>query len=62
VAESYNNLGLVYDDQDNYDKAFEYHEKCLVIALKTVGAEHADTKNSQQWITNTRNKINAQGK
>ena len=62
VANTYNNLGSVYDSQGNHSKALEYFEKSLAIRLKTLGAEHPSTKNTQQWITNTRNKINAQGK
>ncbi len=35
-------LGRCEDKFANYDKALEYHEKCLAIRLKTLGEEHPD--------------------
>jgi tetratricopeptide (TPR) repeat protein len=35
-------LGRCEDKFANYDKALEYHEKCLAIRLKTLGGEHPD--------------------
>ena len=40
VATSYNNLGLVYDNQKNYTKAIECYEKSLKIRLRVLGEEH----------------------
>ena len=30
-AISYNNIGMIYQDQGNYEKALEYYSKCLAI-------------------------------
>ncbi|GMH57950.1 hypothetical protein TrLO_g7276 [Triparma laevis f. longispina] len=38
-----NNLGSVYDDLKNYEKAFEYYEKDLKGSEKTLGKNHPDT-------------------
>jgi tetratricopeptide (TPR) repeat protein len=35
-------LGRCEDKFANYNKALEYHEKCLAIRLKTLGGEHPD--------------------
>jgi len=42
VADSYNNIGITWDDKYEYDKALEYYEKSLAIWLKTLGGEHPD--------------------
>ena len=46
MADSYNNLGLVYGSQGDYHKAIEHHTKSLSIRLKTLGAEHPHVANS----------------
>ena len=43
TAAAYNNIGVVYDNQNEYDKALAYHEKALVICEKVLGAAHPDT-------------------
>ena len=43
TATSYNNIGLVYDDQGNYPKALEYYGKALEIYEKVLGKEHPYT-------------------
>ena len=40
MARSYNNIGLVYDNKGEYDKALEYYQKSLAIKLKQLGPEH----------------------
>ena len=40
VAESYNNLGGVYQDLGQYNEAKEYHEKALIIKKEIFGGEH----------------------
>ena len=47
VAMTYGNMGLVYYNLGNFEKALEMHERDLEIKLKTVGPLHAsvaDTK------------------
>jgi hypothetical protein len=44
VGASYNNLGVVYVSQGQYDKAIEYYEKDFVIRLKALGPDHPQTK------------------
>ena len=50
TATSYNNIGLVYDNQGNYAKALEYYEKSLAIDLKVFGENHPDTAMSYNNI------------
>ena len=50
VANSYNNIGSIWDDKDEYDKALEYYEKSLAIYLKTLGGEHPDVATSYNII------------
>lgn len=52
TAESYNGLGLVYDDLGDYDKALEYHKQALNIREKILGKEHPDTAMSYNNIGN----------
>ena len=40
VAESYNNLGGVYQDLGHYNEAKEYHEKALIIKKEIFGEEN----------------------
>ena len=40
VAQSYNNIGLIYDSQGNYEKSLEYYNKALEIYEKFFGTEH----------------------
>ena len=43
TATSYNNLGLVYDNQGAYAQALEYYNKALEIREKVLGKDHPDT-------------------
>ncbi|QVJ81666.1 Tetratricopeptide (TPR) repeat [Prevotella sp. khp1] len=43
TAKSYNNIGIVYFDKGEYDKALEHHLKALDIRKKVLGTEHPDT-------------------
>ena len=36
IGAIYNNVGLIYMNQGNYEKAFEYYSKCLAIS-KEIG-------------------------
>lgn len=40
MATSYSNIGVVWDNKGEYDKALDFYQKCLVIRLKSLGAEH----------------------
>ncbi|XP_046855133.1 uncharacterized protein LOC124448164 [Xenia sp. Carnegie-2017] len=42
VATSLNNLGNVYSDTGNFDKAIEFHEKALEIRKQSLGPNHVD--------------------
>ena len=42
VARSYNNLGMLYQNQSRMDQAEEYLRKALKIRLKLCGEEHGD--------------------
>ncbi|ETO02802.1 hypothetical protein RFI_34611 [Reticulomyxa filosa] len=42
VASSYNNLGGIYDNKEEYDKVIEYYEKSLKILQDKLGSDHID--------------------
>ena len=50
TAMSYNNIGLVYNSQGDYDQALEYCQKALEIFEKALGAEHPYTKTVKENI------------
>ena len=50
IAASYNNIGVVYRHQGNYNKALEYLNKALDIRVKVLGLEHSKTAISYRNI------------
>ena len=50
TADSYNNIGIVYNELSEYEKALEYHFKALKIREKILGTEHPDTAMSYNNI------------
>jgi hypothetical protein len=50
VGASYNNIGNVYTNKGDNDKALEYYKKDLDISLKSLGSEHPLTKQTQSYI------------
>ena len=46
TANSYNNIGAVYDNKGEYEKGLEYYLKALEIREKALGKEHPDTATS----------------
>jgi tetratricopeptide (TPR) repeat protein len=52
TADSYNNLGVVYDNLGDYNKALEYHFKALEIRKAVLGENHSDTAISYNNIGN----------
>lgn len=50
LAALYNNLGVLYCDNTNYDKALEYHNKALSINIQLLGTDHLDTATSYNNI------------
>ena len=40
VADTYNNMACVYDNQGKYDEALAMHEESLSIKLKKLGDDH----------------------
>ncbi len=50
TASSYNNIGIVYDNLGDYDKALEYHNKALEIFKDVLGENHPDTASSYNNI------------
>ena len=57
TASSYNNIGAVYDDLGDYDKALEYHFKALEIRKDVLGENNADTAGSYNNIGNVYDKL-----
>ena len=50
TAQSYNNLGLIYDAMGEYDNALIYHNKATSIREKVLGIEHLDTADSYNHL------------
>jgi tetratricopeptide (TPR) repeat protein len=50
TAQSYNNIGLVYYNQEDYAKALEYYQEALDIQEKVLGKEHPHTATSYNNI------------
>lgn len=50
IAVSYNNIGWVYTEQCDYDKALEYYDKALAIYKKNLGPKHPDIATSYNNI------------
>ena len=42
VADTYNNMAIVYKSQGHYERALEYYQKSLDIKMKVVGHDHID--------------------
>jgi len=42
LGKAYNNMGIVYGAQGNYEKALEFYQKSLGIRLTALGPEHPD--------------------
>ena len=49
-ADLCNGLGKIFSHFANYDKALEFHKKCLDIRQKTLGADHPDVASSHNNI------------
>ena len=58
IGDSYNNIGSVWNDKGEYDKALEYYEKCLKIKLKTLGDEHPDVASTYFYIGTINKNLN----
>lgn len=56
VATGYNNLGSAYYQKGDYKTALEYFEAALPIRRKFLGDDHPNTKNTAEWLTDTREK------
>ena len=50
VANSYNNIGMVYDAKGEYDQALEYCQKSLATMLKQLGPDHPSVATSYNNI------------
>ena len=50
VGMTYNNIGIVLDDQGNYDQALEYYQKSLEIKIRVHGYSHSTVSNSNFCI------------
>ena len=53
LAETYNDLGLAYQDHFELEKAHEYHNKAFVLRKKLYGDHHPEVAKSFNNIANT---------
>ena len=58
IANSYNNLGYISSLKGEQMKAIEYYQQALNIYRQALGEEHSRTKNIQEKIEKTLQKIN----
>ena len=50
VADTYNNIAIVYKKQGKYEEALEYYNKALTIYINKLGEDHPYTKLTQNNI------------
>ncbi len=63
TADSYNNIGVVYDYLGEYDKALEYFNKALKIRKDVLGESHPYTQQTLENIEEAKQKLEeSQGK
>ncbi|CAF1555322.1 unnamed protein product, partial [Adineta steineri] len=49
LAKSYNNIGTIYEDMNNYSKARTFYKHAIQIGQQSLPSNHPDL---QQWRTN----------
>ena len=47
MADTYNNMAIVYDRQGHYERALEHYQKSLDIKIKVVGHDHKSVADSK---------------
>ena len=57
VAMTYNNIGLLYENQSKYKEALEYYNKALPIRMNKLGKDHRDTKQTLRQIQRCKNQL-----
>ena len=62
VADSYNSIGLVYDNMDDYSRALEYYLKSLAIYEKAFDEGHPTTKKIRERIERVETDLNSSKK
>ena len=50
VADSYNNIGLVYGSQGKYEEALVQYNRALEIRIRVLGQDHPDVATSYKSI------------
>ena len=50
TADSFNNVGLVFKNQNNFDQALDYYNHALDIYDKVLGTNHPNTVRTRQNI------------
>ena len=58
IATSYYNIGVVYYAQGDYARTLESYQKALDIRKQVLGLEHPDTKDTQEKVEQTLQKLN----
>ncbi len=56
-AQSYNNIGLVYESIKEYSKALSYFERALDIYQGSLPSTHPDIKSVRQNMERVQNKL-----
>lgn len=58
----YDNIGVVYDDKGDYDRALEYYLKAYNIFKQKLGAVHPYTKMAEENIELVKSKMDGKRK
>ena len=58
VALLYYNIANIYDAQGDFSRALEYYQQSLAIREQVLGLEHPDTKDTQEKVEQTLQKLN----
>jgi tetratricopeptide (TPR) repeat protein len=57
IAMTYNNLGTLYEDRQDFSKALEYYQKSLEINHKILPPEHRDLVGTESNIQKLKGKM-----
>ena len=58
VADTYNNLGVLYQAKGSHDKTLDYYRKAHTIYEFVLGSNHPQTKELEQAISQLENILN----
>ena len=58
TATTYNNMGVLFYNMEDYKSAKEYFEKAFAAFENVLGVNHPNTKITKRWLEDTIEKLN----